>query len=541
MKIKIALPALVLFLTWSCTRVEQVDSLLYNATFYTLDSLQPVASVIAINDGRIVAVGQDDLLNRFEADDRIDLEGGFAYPGFIDAHCHFYQLGLNESRLSLLGTKSFDEVIERIIAFDVQYAPSVLYAWGWDQNDWPIAEFPVNSRLNELFPDRPVVLRRIDGHAYLVNDYALELAGIDENTQIEGGAILKQANKPTGVLIDAPMRLIDDSLPEIDRDSQVRALMAAQHISFENGLTTVNDAGLSRSVIELIDSLQQTGDLKMRVYAMISASEEQLDYYLDRGPIKTPRLNVRSFKVYADGALGSRGAALKAPYSDDHEHYGALVTPLADMQAIAQRLAESDFQMNTHAIGDSANYFVLDLYERVLSNPAKARWKIEHAQVVDPADFDRFASGIIPSVQPTHATSDMYWAEERLGPERTKGAYAYQTLLQQSKVLALGTDFPVEKVSPLLTFYAAVARQDLDGYPSGGYFAEQALSREQALKGMTTWAAYSNFEEHEKGLLKPGYFADITVLSKDLLVIDAAEIPQVSVKSVFLSGERVKN
>ena len=541
MKIKIALPALVLFMTWSCTRVEQVDSLLYNATFYTLDSLKPVASVIAINDGRIVAVGQDDLLNRFEADDRIDLDGGFAYPGFIDAHCHFYQLGLNESRLSLLGTKSFDEVIERIIAFDVQYAPSVLYAWGWDQNDWPVAEFPKNSRLNELFPDRPVVLRRIDGHAYLVNDYALELAGIDENTQIEGGAILKQANKSTGVLIDAPMRLIDDSLPEIDRDSQVRALMAAQHISFENGLTTVNDAGLSRSVIELIDSLQQTGDLKMRVYAMISASEEQLDYYLDRGPIKTPRLNVRSFKVYADGALGSRGAALKAPYSDDHEHYGALVTPLADMQAIAQRLAESDFQMNTHAIGDSANYFVLDLYERVLSNPAKARWKIEHAQVVDPADFDRFASGIIPSVQPTHATSDMYWAEERLGPERIKGAYAYQTLLQQSKVLALGTDFPVEKVSPLLTFYAAVARQDLDGYPSGGYFAEQALSREQALKGMTTWAAYSNFEEHEKGLLKPGYFADITVLSKDLLVIDAAEIPQVSVKSVFLSGERVKN
>ena len=274
---------------------------------------------------------------------------------------------------------------------------------------------------------------------------------------------------------------------------------------------------------------------------MISASEEQLDYYLDRGPIKTPRLNVRSFKVYADGALGSRGAALKAPYSDDHEHYGALVTPLADMQAIAQRLAESDFQMNTHAIGDSANYFVLDLYERVLSNPAKARWKIEHAQVVDPADFDRFASGIIPSVQPTHATSDMYWAEERLGPERIKGAYAYQTLLQQSKVLALGTDFPVEKVSPLLTFYAAVARQDLDGYPSGGYFAEQALSREQALKGMTTWAAYSNFEEYEKGLLKPGYFADITVLSKDLLVIDAAEIHQVSVESVFLSGERVKN
>ena len=450
-------------------------------------------------------------------------------------------MGLNESRLSLLGTQSFEEIVDRIKAFDAQYAPSVLYAWGWDQNDWPIAEFPVNTLLNELFPDRPVVLRRIDGHAYLVNDYALNLAGITVYTEVEGGAILKKANRLTGVLIDGPMRLIDESLPEMDRDSQVRALLAAQQIAFENGLTTVNDAGLSRSVIELIDSLHQTGDLKMRVYAMISASKDQLDYYLDRGPVKTPRLNVRSFKVYADGALGSRGAALKEPYADDHEHYGAIVTPLEEMQSIAERLAKSDFQMNTHAIGDSANYFVLDLYERVLSNPAKVRWKIEHAQVVDEADFDRFAQGIIPSVQPTHATSDMYWAEDRLGAERIKGAYAYQALLQRAKMLALGTDFPVEQVSPLLTFYAAVARQDLSGFPSRGYFAEQALTREQALKGMTTWAAYSNFEEHEKGMLKPGYYADITVLSHDLMRINLSEIPKVAVKSVFLAGERVKD
>lgn len=541
MNTKIAISVFMLFLALSCTRVEQVDTLLYNATFYTLDSLQPEASVIAIKDQRIVAVGQQSLLDRFEANERIDLEGAFAYPGLIDAHCHFYQLGLNESRLSLLGTQSFEEIVDRIKAFDAQYAPSVLYAWGWDQNDWPIAEFPVNTLLNELFPDRPVVLRRIDGHAYLVNDYALNLAGITVYTEVEGGAILKKANRLTGVLIDGPMRLIDESLPEMDRDSQVRALLAAQQIAFENGLTTVNDAGLSRSVIELIDSLHQTGDLKMRVYAMISASKDQLDYYLDRGPVKTPRLNVRSFKVYADGALGSRGAALKEPYADDHEHYGAIVTPLEEMQSIAERLAKSDFQMNTHAIGDSANYFVLDLYERVLSNPAKVRWKIEHAQVVDEADFDRFAQGIIPSVQPTHATSDMYWAEDRLGAERIKGAYAYQALLQRAKMLALGTDFPVEQVSPLLTFYAAVARQDLSGFPSRGYFAEQALTREQALKGMTTWAAYSNFEEHEKGMLKPGYYADITVLSHDLMRINLSEIPKVAVKLVFLAGERVKD
>lgn len=541
MNTKIAVSAFMLFLTLSCTRKEQVDTLLYNATFYTLDSLQPKASVIAIKDQRIVAVGQQSLLDRFEANERIDLEGAFAYPGLIDAHCHFYQLGLNESRLSLIGTQSFEEIVDRIKNFDAQYTPSVLYAWGWDQNDWPIAEFPVNTLLNELFPDRPVVLRRIDGHAYLVNDYALNLAGITVHTEVEGGAILKKANRLTGILIDGPMRLVDESLPEMDRDSQVRALLAAQQITFENGLTTVNDAGLSRSVIELIDSLHQTGDLKMRVYAMVSASKEQLDYYLDRGIIKTPRLNVRSFKVYADGALGSRGAALKEPYTDDHEHYGALVTPLEEMQSIAERLAKSDFQMNTHAIGDSANYFVLDLYERVLSNPAKVRWRIEHAQVVDEADFDRFAQGIIPSVQPTHATSDMYWAEDRLGAGRIKGAYAYQTLLRRSKMLALGTDFPVEQVSPLLTFYTAVARQDLSGFPSRGYFAEQALTREQALKGMTTWAAYSNFEEHEKGMLKPSYYADITVLSQDIMSIDLSEIPKVAVKSVFLAGERVKD
>lgn len=541
MKIKILLGALLGATFLSCTQVEQVDTLLYNATFYTLDSLRPTASVLAIKGDRIVAVGDRDLLDRFNASERIDLNGGYAYPGLIDAHCHFYQLGLNESRLSLLGTQSFDEIVARIRAFDEKYKPSVLYAWGWDQNDWPVKDFPVNTVLNELFSDRAVVLRRIDGHAYLVNDYALKLAGITSNTVLEGGAIIKEGNRLTGVLIDAPMRLIDESLPEIDRPSQVRALLAAQDIAFQYGLTTVNDAGLSRSVIELIDSLQQTGDLKIRVYAMISASEDQLDYYLERGPLKTSRLNVRSFKVYADGALGSRGAALKAPYSDDHEHYGALVTSLEEMQTIAERLAGTDFQMNTHAIGDSANYFVLDLYERVLSHPAKARWKIEHAQVVDQVDFVRFAKGIIPSVQPTHATSDMYWAEERLGAERIQGAYAYQTLLQQSKRLALGTDFPVEQVSPLLTFYAAVARQDLQGYPEGGYQPEEALTREQALKGMTTWAAYSNFEESEKGLLKPGFFADITVLSNDLMTADFAEIPSIEVKSVFLAGERVKN
>ena len=540
MKLRIASLLLLILVAFSCTGVEQVDTVYYNAHFYTVDSLQPKASVVAVKDRRIVAVGEDELRGRFTAREEVDLNGAFVYPGFIDAHCHFYQLGLNESRLSLLGTQSFEEIIERIKAFDAEYHPSVLYAWGWDQNDWPVKEFPTNSQINELFPDRPVVLRRIDGHAYLVNDYALNLAGITSSTEVSGGAILKENQRPTGVLIDEPMGWVDASLPEIDRASQVRALLAAQDIAFKNGLTTVNDAGLSRSVIELIDSLQTTGDLKIRVYAMISASPEQLDYYLEKGPIKTASLNVRSFKVYADGALGSRGAVLKKPYTDQSDHFGAVVTPLDEITAIAERLAQSEFQMNTHAIGDSANYFVLDLYQRVLSNPMKARWKIEHAQVVDPADFDRFADGIIPSVQPTHATSDMYWAEERLGPDRVKGAYAYQTLLKKASLLALGTDFPVEQVSPLLTYYAAVARQDLEGYPEGGYFVEEGLSRMQALKGMTTWAAYSNFEEGEKGMIRPGYFADFTILTEDILEVPLSALPTIPIQGVVIGGDLVK-
>lgn len=540
MKLKIASLFLLILATLSCEKVEQVDTVFYNAHFYTVDSLQPQATVVAVKDRRIVAVGEDELRSRFAALEEVDLDGAFVYPGFIDAHCHFYQLGLNESRLSLLGTQSFDEIIERLKAFDAEYHPSVLYAWGWDQNDWPVKEFPTNAQLNELFPDRPVLLRRIDGHAYLVNDYALNLAGITPNTKVSGGAILKKNQRLTGVLIDEPMGWVDASLPDIDRASQVRALLAAQDIAFENGLTTVNDAGLSRSVIELIDSLQTTGDLKIRVYGMISASPEQLDYYLEKGPIKTPWLNVRSFKVYADGALGSRGAALKKPYSDQSDHYGAVVTPLEEIASIAERLAESEFQMNTHAIGDSANYFVLDLYQRVLSNPMKARWKIEHAQVVDPSDFDRFADGIIPSVQPTHATSDMYWAEDRLGPDRIKGAYAYQTLLQKASLLALGTDFPVEQVSPLLTYYAAVARQDLEGYPEGGYFVEEGLTRMQALKGMTTWAAYSNFEEGEKGMIRPGYYADFTILAEDLLEAPLSALPTIPIEGIVIGGDLVK-
>ncbi|VAV83359.1 FIG00930540: hypothetical protein, partial [hydrothermal vent metagenome] len=286
---------------------------------------------------------------------------------------------------------------------------------------------------------------------------------------------------------------------------------------------------------ELIDSLQQTGDLKMRVYAMVSASKRNLDYYLNKGIIKTEKLNVRSFKFYADGALGSRGAMLREPYSDKPGHFGLMVNDIETLQETAQRISNSEFQMNTHAIGDSANHAVLKTYKKVLQGKQNRRWRIEHAQIVSLEDIKLF-NDIIPSVQPTHATSDMYWAEDRVGAERIKGAYAFKDLLNQYGKVALGTDFPVEQVSPFLTFYAAVARQDIKGYPEGGFQMENALSREETLKGMTIWAAYSNFEEQEKGSIETGKFADFIILDKDIMQVPPNAIPNIKVIQTYVDG-----
>jgi predicted amidohydrolase YtcJ len=273
---------------------------------------------------------------------------------------------------------------------------------------------------------------------------------------------------------------------------------------------------------------------------MISNNPENLDYYLDKGIVKTDKLNVRSVKVYGDGALGSRGAALREPYSDKEDHFGAMVTPVDAIEALAERIAASDYQMNTHAIGDSANIVVLRAYKKALEGKTDRRWKVEHAQVISEQDFDYFAEGIIPSIQPTHATSDMYWAQDRLGEERVKGAYAFKILLGKAGLVVLGTDFPVEKVSPYLTFYAAVSRQDLASYPEGGFQMKDALSREETLRGMTIWAAYSNFEENEKGSIEVGKKADFVILSDDIMKVPANTIPNLKAEQVFVGGEKVK-
>ena len=529
------------FLIFSCKTKEEVDLIVTNADIYTVDENFSNASSFAIKDGKFVAVGvAEEILEKYNAKELLDAEGKTIVPGLIDAHCHFYGLGQNQQVVDLVGTSSYDEILEKVVAFHKERPSNFVMGRGWDQNDWEVKEFPTKEKLDELFPDTPVALRRIDGHALLVNQKALDLAGITVDTETEGGEIVKKNGKLTGVLVDNPMGLIDPIVPPLTKEQQIQALKDAERISLSYGLTTVNDAGLDREIIELIDSLQQAGEISIRLYAMVSNYPENLDYFLDKGIIKTDGLNVRSVKVYGDGALGSRGAALREPYSDKPGHFGAMVTPVDQIEALAQRIAETDYQMNTHAIGDSANIVVLRAYEKALEGKTDRRWKVEHAQVISQSDFDYFENGIIPSVQPTHATSDMYWAEDRLGPERVKGAYAFKDLLDKAGLVALGTDFPVEQVNPFLTFYAAVARQDVEQYPEGGFQMENALSREETLKGMTIWAAYSNFEEDEKGSIEPGKFADFVILSDDIMTIPSEEIPNVTAEHVFLGGVQKK-
>ena len=525
---------IVLFISLQSCK-KSVDFIAFNGNIYTVNSDFNTASAFAVNDGKFVDIGNEEILSKYNTNQKIDLNGSTVLPGLIDAHCHFYGLGLNQSMIDLTGTNSFNEILEKISNKD----NNIIRGRGWDQNDWKIKEFPNKEKLDLIYPNTPVILERIDGHAYLVNQKALDIAGIDINTKSTNGTLLSKKGKLTGVLIDGPMSLIDNSFGEISLDNKIKALVSAQEICFKNGLTTVDDAGLSKDIIMLIDSLQKKELLKMRVYAMISNSENDVNYFIENGPIKTNSLNVRSVKVYGDGALGSRGATLKEPYSDDNHNYGKLVTDVESIKILAKKLSEADFQMNTHAIGDSTVNILIKAYSKVLEKKTDPRWRIEHSQIIDRNDLDGYNEKILPSVQPTHATSDMYWAEDRIGPKRIKGAYAYKDLLKRSKVIGLGTDFPVEKVNPFHTFYAAIARKDLNNYPENGFEYENALSREETLKGMTIWAAYLNFEEKEKGSIEKGKFADFIIIDRDIMKVETRKTPNTKVLKTYLSGELV--
>ncbi|UQD57601.1 amidohydrolase [Flavobacterium sp. K5-23] len=530
---------LALFLLLSCNQINKisVDTIITDATIYTVNNTFDKASAMAINEGKIVAIGtNDEITNKYESNNTVEAKNKFIYPGLIDAHCHFYYYGLFLQEVDLNGTKSIQEIVARIKSFQKENKTDFIVGNGWDQNDWDNKKYPSKSDLDIAFPDIPVVLRRVDGHAMVVNSKALKLAGITNKTKAVGGQIEMKNGEPTGILVDGPMNLINKIIPAPSRKVQIRALLAAEKVMFDYGLTTVNDAGLDPDIINLMDSLQKAKKLKINIYAMVSANQKNLNDYLKKGIYKTDNLNVRSFKMYGDGALGSRGACLHKEYSDMPKQYGALTTPFSEMKSFSKQIAASDFQLNTHAIGDSSNTVVLKIYKEVLKWKKDRRWKIEHAQVIQEADFDYFKLGIIPSVQPTHATSDMYWVGERLGKERLKNSYAYKKLLQKAGIIALGTDFPVEEVNPMLTFHAAVTRKDIKGYPKSGFQMENALTREETIKGMTIWAAYSNFEEKEKGSLEVGKWADFVIYDKDLMKINENQMVKMKPTQTFLKG-----
>lgn len=530
---------------YSCTPTEKEKAglLVFNAKIYTVDESFSIAEAMVIDDGKILELGNSrKLMDKYDIGERFDAGGKFIYPGFIDAHCHFYGYGKNLFRVDLRGTSSYGEVLERLEKWHQEFPDRWIIGRGWDQNDWDEKTFPNKRKLDELYPETPVILQRIDGHAVLANSVALEKAGINANTQIPGGIVetFPGTAETSGILIDNAADLILSKIPASTRQQQIEALLDAQGNCFAVGLTTVSDAGLDRDIIELMDSLHQTGLLKMRIYAMVSAFPENLDYYLAVGPSKTELLNVRSFKFYGDGALGSRGALLLEPYADKPGHYGLMINKPEFYKEYSQKLYDKGFQMNTHCIGDSAVRMMLNIYGEVLKTTNDRRWRIEHAQVVHPDDLKLFSKyTIIPSVQSTHATSDMYWAEERLGPQRVKTAYALKGLMAQNGFIPNGSDFPVEEINPLLGFYAATARKDLKGFPEGGFQSENALTREEALKAMTIWAALANFEENEKGSLEPGKFADFVILEKDIMAIGFSEIPHVKVFATFLNGKKV--
>jgi len=528
----------MMILLFSCTGKQKADLILHNGVVYTVDSAFTMAEAFAVADGKIVSVGSnEEILSAYKSDSVIDAAGKAVFPGFIDAHCHFFGYGLNLTKADLVGCRSEEEMIERVAAWAEKNPDGWVLGRGWDQNEWPSKKFPDKTKLDSLFPNRPVYLTRVDGHAALVNSEALRIAEINSDTKVSGGKVELVNGSPSGILIDNAMDLVFGKIPAPSERQSEDALLKAQQNCFAIGLTTVDDAGLSLETVRLIEKLQKDGRLKMRIYAMLDPTEENFEAF--QKPYSTDRLTVRSFKIYADGALGSRGAWLLEPYSDDPQNRGLLLQDTSYYHLWAKRCRENGFQLNVHAIGDAANELMLTVFAQYNEKKNDLRWRIEHAQVLAEKDIDMFGNyGIIPSVQTTHATSDMNWAEERLG-DRIRLAYAYKMLMQQNGWIPLGTDFPVEFINPMFTFFAAVARQDADCMPEAGFQTENALTRKEALRGMTIWAAMANFEEKQKGSLEVGKAADFVILDRDIMQCPIREARDAKVLRTVLNGATV--
>lgn len=524
-----------------CTMQEQADTLIIHAKIYSVDEENRVFTAMAIRDGKVLAMGFDSLFQeRYKALETIDAGGRTILPGFIDAHCHFWGMAMGLQYINLTGATSFDEVLDRISRQPASDTTGWIVGRGWDNNLWKDKSFPNNRQLNERFPDRPVMLIRIDGHVVLANDEALRRAGIGLLNSFMKDEVVVKDGRLTGILSENAADKMRTTVPEPDEKEATDLLVRAETLCLGLGLTGVADAGLLTHEVLLLDTLQRQGKLHLNCYAMLTPTPENINHFVEKGPYETERLTVRAIKMYADGSLGSRTALLKSPYSDDSGNRGMRTTSQDSMFTLCETALKYGYQVNTHAIGDSACRIMLELYGGFLKGKNDKRWRIEHAQVVDPNDLQLFEQyTIIPSIQSTHATSDMYWAGARLGPERIHWAYAYKKLLEQNGWLANGTDFPIEQISPFLTFYASVARRDLKGFPAEGFQMENALTREETLRSMTIWAAKANFQEQKAGSLEVGKNADFIMLDKDIMVVPESEIPKIQVEATYIHGKRV--
>ncbi len=534
-----------ILLITSCYRTEKADLIVHNANIISVDEDSTVYEAMAIKDGKIIELGKENqILNKYSCDNKVDAKLATILPGFIDAHCHFLGYGLSKQQVDLNGVLSMEEMVERCRTYQKTNASSWIQGRGWDNTKWEDKNFPNNQLLNEAFPNIPVILRRIDGHGALANAKALEMAGIDEKTYISGGHIEILEGKITGILMDNAVDKVLSLIPEPSEQQKSEAILTAQKDCFEVGLTTVTDAGLNKSDVFVLQKLEKEGFLKMKVYVMLSDNEENFAYFIDSigKPITSERLNIRGFKFYGDGSLGSRSACLLRPYSDidTAENFGFLLKDPMYFKEKITKLHQTDFQVCTHCIGDSAARTILNIYGEVLQGYNDKRWRIEHAQVIHIDDFSLFGDfTIIPSVQPTHATSDMVWAINRLGKNRIQNSYAYKKLMLQNRMIALGTDFPIENINPIETFYAAVARKNKNNEPINGFQKENALTRWEAIQGMTIWAAVANFEEKYKGSLEVGKDADFIILTQDLMSVPEEQILNTFIKSTYINGEKV--
>ncbi len=523
---------------------QKAETLIFHGgPIYTVDSAFTIAEAMAIQGDQILETGALSKLSaKYAGARKINIQGQCIYPGLIDAHSHLVGYAEGLGNVDLTGTKSWQECLARVDDY-IKANPgrTWIVGRGWDQNDWEKKEFPTSAELDAKYPALKFVLKRIDGHAALVNGNVLKLARLTDTT-IAGGEIVRAGGQPTGVILDNAMIPVDSLIPPLPRAERNELIRRAEQNLFAVGLTGVCEAGTDWEIVKDMDAQQKIGRLKIRIYAMLSPNEGNWEYWKAfPKPINTGRMHVCSFKFYADGALGRRGAYLLQPYADRSTSKGLLLQEPDYFKAWAKRMYFArNWQMNVHCIGDGANRVVLNAFGAYDLKFYDRRWRIEHAQIVAPSDLKKFGElGVIPSVQPTHATSDMYWAGDRLGTERLKTAYAYKDLLKAAGRLAGGSDFPVESINPWLGLYAAIERKDANGYPEGGFQMENALTPDEALRSMTIWAAYSQFDEADRGSLEAGKFADFIIVPHDLMKDPYKGLLTAKPSQTWLGGEKV--